>query len=108
MNILEPAFLQVAEKEIARIGQWFYKTPMLISPARYEELETLQKLLHRAIRFFVTHYGEYEHLLPLSPKAKRIVHRGRPKGITAISSVSRSNENTAPAPRELPPRVHSR
>ncbi len=73
MNALELVFLEVAENEITRVGQWFYKTPMLISAARYEELRTLQQLLYRAIRFFVMHYDEYEHLLPLSLKAKRIV-----------------------------------
>jgi len=73
MHALEAAFLQVAETEIARIGQWFYKTPMLISSARYEELHTLQRLLYKAIRFFVTHYDEYESLLPLSPRARKIV-----------------------------------
>ena len=73
MHYLEQAFIEVAETEIARISQWFYKTPMLISSARYEELQTLQKLLYRVIRFFVTHYAEYEPLLPLSKRAKRIV-----------------------------------
>lgn len=33
MNRLEPAFLEVAEAETARIGQWFYPTPLIISPA---------------------------------------------------------------------------
>lgn len=73
MNYLEPAFLEVAEAEIARIGQWFFKAPMLVSPARYEELHTLQQLLYRAICFFVAHYDEYASLLPLSPKGRRIV-----------------------------------
>ncbi len=73
MNILEPAFLAVAKKEIARNSQWLYKSPMLVSSARYEELHTLQQLLHKAIRFFVAHYDEYEPLLPLSARARRIV-----------------------------------
>ncbi len=73
MNILEPAFLAVAEKEIARISQWLYETPMLVSSARNQELHTLQQLLHKSIRFFVTHYDEYEPLLPLSARARRIV-----------------------------------
>jgi hypothetical protein len=73
MNILEPAFLEVAEKEIARISQWFYKTPMLISQARYDELQAVQQLLHRAMRFFVAHYDDCASLLPLSPKGRRIV-----------------------------------
>lgn len=73
MNRLEQAFLEVADSEIARISQWFYKAPMLISPARYEELHTLQQLLHRAICFFVTHYDEYASLMPLSPKGRRII-----------------------------------
>jgi hypothetical protein len=73
MNYLEPAFLEVAENEIARISQWFHKAPMLVSPARCEELHTLQQLLYRAIRFFVAHYDEYASLMPLSPKGRRIV-----------------------------------
>ncbi len=73
MNRLEQAFLEVADTEIARISPWFYKAPMLISPARYEELHTLQQLLHRAICFFVTHYDEYASLMPLSPKGRRII-----------------------------------
>jgi len=73
MNPLESAFLEVAEKEIARLSQWFYKTPMLVSQARYEELQAVQQLLHRAMRFFVAHYDDFAPLMPLSEKGRRIV-----------------------------------
>ena len=73
MNTLEPAFLEVAENEIAHISQWFYKAPMLVSQARYEELHALQQLLYRAMRFFVTHYDDFASLMPLSEKGRRIV-----------------------------------
>lgn len=72
---LEPAFLAVAEKEVARMSQWFYRTPMLVSAERYAELARLQDLLYRAIRFFVVHYADYSSLLTLNPKAQEIVAR---------------------------------
>lgn len=73
MNILEPAFLAIAAKENERIAPWFYEAPMLISPARYEELRALQQLLYKAIRYFVAHYEAHKSLLPLSPRGQRII-----------------------------------
>jgi len=46
---------------------------MLISPKRYAELRSLQQLIYRAIIHFVTHYTEYEALLPLNKKARQII-----------------------------------
>jgi hypothetical protein len=70
---IEASFTKVAVKEVARLSKWFYKTPMIVNMERYQELHHLQELLHRSIYFFVEHYAEYESLLPLNPRARRIV-----------------------------------
>lgn len=70
---LEPAFLEIADAEAERIGQWFYKTPFLISKDRIVELTRLQKLLYSTISFFVQNYRKFDTLLPLSERANTIL-----------------------------------
>lgn len=70
---LEPAFLEVAHVEAQRMLQWFYKTPMRVSPERCDEMQQAQQLIYQVIVAFVTHYADYAALLPLTSKAREIV-----------------------------------
>jgi hypothetical protein len=70
---IEKIYFSFIEKnnEIQKLGH--YKTVVLISSQRTEEFRRLQQLLCKAINFFVKHYFEFEHVMPLDEKAKEII-----------------------------------
>lgn len=63
---------------LADIGEsyfrpWTYDRPLLIRSSTSNRIAKLQKVMSKMIRYFVTHYHEYEELMPLTSQALNVL-----------------------------------
>lgn len=61
-------------------NQWMFDEPIFISRKEDEDIQALQKVLYKMIRYFVMNYDQWSHLMPLNAESRRVVNafRSRP------------------------------
>lgn len=76
-------------------NQWMFDEPLFISKAEDEDIQALQKVLHKFIKFFVQNYDNWSHLMPLNPESKRVIdsfkHRPYTTGSYRVDTVFDQN-----------------
>lgn len=72
---LYKAFSTIGIEQAARLGNWTYHEPFVISPQTNATMHRIQKGLHKAIRHFVEGYDNYASLLPVAPQVRDILNR---------------------------------
>jgi hypothetical protein len=69
----ENIFNKIAESEQEYLAQWYLDSPAIITSQKYNELNKIQKLLYKAINYFILHYDEYGHIFPIPDYIRRIM-----------------------------------
>lgn len=72
-NNLYNGFLKVAADACPYFSQWTYDSPLVISHKTNSQLCSIQKVMHKLIRYFVDHYDDYKHMMPVTDKVYRIL-----------------------------------
>lgn len=67
------AMISNAENKLPYYQEWLYDHPFVISRAKFEQTKTLQIIFFKLINEFVLNFEQYSPLMPLSPKAQRII-----------------------------------
>lgn len=62
----------IAEKE-DYFKEWIFNEPVIYSTSRIANLKRLQSLMYKMICHFVTHYDDYEYLMPVSKDVKDVI-----------------------------------
>ncbi len=70
---LEQSIHKIAKEKLDYYRQWMFDEPIVVSYSHHEKLQRLQKLMYKAIVFFVENYKTYRHLQPISEKANQII-----------------------------------
>ncbi len=73
-NMLLDAYVMHLESKTEYFKPWTYTHPLLIRPRTDQQVARLQKIMYKIISHFVNHYPQYESLMPLDDKAKRVLH----------------------------------
>lgn len=72
-DALETALKRHAEDKLSYFQQWMFDTPAIISAQKFEEAEQLHNVFYKLIKFFVSNYSQYSHLMPLSDEVLNIL-----------------------------------
>lgn len=67
-------FTALAQLNALYLSQWYLDTPVIVTSSRYDELHRIQKLLYRAIQYFIGHYQAYCSIFPLTDVVERMMH----------------------------------
>lgn len=72
-STLSNAVKQLVDEREAYYKQWVFDQPIVLSQSHNKKLERVQKVLFRLINHFVSHYEQYEQLMPVNQSIKRIL-----------------------------------
>ena len=56
----------------AYYNQWMFDEPVFISRKEDEDIQALQKVLYKVIRYFIENYDDWSHLMPLNAESRRV------------------------------------
>ncbi len=76
---LYDGFMQVASEACPYFKNWTYDMPLVLSGETNYRLHKIQNIMYRVIRYFVEHYNEYRHLMPVTDRIYEIVSLCRKK-----------------------------
>ncbi|WP_280745571.1 MULTISPECIES: hypothetical protein [unclassified Parabacteroides] len=77
-NNIACVFKEIADTKRTYLAQWYLDTPAIIPSDTYARWNRLQRLLYKAIWYYVGHFGEFEQIFPIPDVARRVVDICRP------------------------------
>lgn len=70
---LRNSVLDFVEERKSYFKQWIFDKPIVVSQAKHQSFADLQHMMFKVIKHFVLNYNDYQHLMPLSAEARRVV-----------------------------------
>lgn len=71
---LYQGFEQVAATACDYFRQWTFNEPLVFSAQTHQQLHRVQQLYLKCIRHYVSHYEDYQNLVPLTERIRELLH----------------------------------